>query len=135
MTPMVAEIEAMDRAALMAAWSDLFRSPVPKGLSQSFLRRFLAFEVQARQLGGLPKRFLANLDGQNAAKAARPDATLKPGGRLLREWNGTTHTVEVIDEGFHWNGQAYRSLSAVARAITGARWSGPRFFGLKEGSG
>ena len=135
MTPTVAEIEAMDRAALMAAWSDLFRSPVPKGLSQSFLRRFLAFEVQARQLGGLPKRFLANLDGQNAAKAARSDATLKPGGRLLREWNGTTHTVEVIDEGFHWNGQAYRSLSAVARAITGARWSGPRFFGLKEGSG
>jgi len=102
MTPTVAEIEAMDRAALMAAWSDLFRSPVPKGLSQSFLRRFLAFEVQARQLGGLPKRFLANLDGQNAAKAARSDATLKPGGRLLREWNGTTHTVEVIDEGFHW---------------------------------
>jgi len=135
MTPTVAEIEAMDRAALMAAWSDLFRSPVTKGLSQSFLRRFLAFEVQARQLGGLPKRFLANLDGQNAAKAARSDATLKPGGRLLREWNGTTHTVEVIDEGFHWNGQAYRSLSAVARAITGARWSGPRFFGLKEGSG
>jgi hypothetical protein len=135
MTPTVAEVEAMDRAALMAAWSDLFRSPVPKGLSQSFLRRFLAFEVQARQLGGLPKRFIANLDGQNAAKAARSDATLKPGGRLLREWNGTTHTVEVIDEGFHWNGQAYRSLSAVARAITGARWSGPRFFGLKEGSG
>jgi hypothetical protein len=135
MTPTVAEIEAMDRAALMAAWSDLFRSPVPKGLSQSFLRRFLAFEVQARQLGGLPKRFLANLDGQNAAKAARSDATLKPGGRLLREWNGVTHSVEVIDEGFRWNGQAYRSLSAVARAITGARWSGPRFFGLKEGSG
>jgi hypothetical protein len=134
MTPTVAEIEAMDRAALMAAWSDLFRSPVPKGLSQSFLRRFLAFEVQARQLGGLPKRFLANLDGQNAAKAARSDARLKPGGRLLREWNGVTHTVEVIDEGFRWNGQGYRSLSAVARAITGARWSGPRFFGLTEGS-
>lgn len=132
MTPTVADIEAMDRAALMAAWSDLFRSPVPKGLSQSFLRRFLAFEVQARRFGGLPKGFLADQDRQADRKAARSDATLKPGGRLLREWNGTTHTVEVVDEGFRWNGQTYRSLSAVARTITGARWSGPRFFGLKE---
>lgn len=135
MMPTVAEIEAMERAALMAAWSDLFQLPVPKGLSQPFLRRFLAFEVQARQFGGLPKGFFSDLDRQADGKAARPDAALKPGGRLLREWNGGTHTVEVIDEGFHWNGQTYRSLSAVARAITGARWSGPRFFGLKEGSG
>lgn len=135
MMPTVAEIEAMERAALMAAWSDLFQLPVPKGLSQPFLRRFLAFEVQARQFGGLPKGFFYDLDRQADGKAARPDAALKPGGRLLREWNGGTHTVEVIDEGFHWNGQTYRSLSAVARAITGARWSGPRFFGLKEGSG
>ena len=132
MTPTVADIEAMDRAALMAAWSDLFRSPVPKGLSRSFLRRFLAFEVQARQFGGLPKGFHPDLDRQADRKAVRSDATLKPGGRLLREWNGTTHTVEVVDEGFRWNGQTYRSLSAVARTITGARWSGPRFFGLKE---
>lgn len=132
MTPTVADIEAMDRAALMAAWSDLFRSPVPKGLSQSFLRRFLAFEVQARRFGGLPKGFLADQDRQADRKTARSDATLKPGGRLLREWNGTTHTVEVVDDGFRWNGQTYRSLSAVARTITGARWSGPRFFGLKE---
>ncbi len=57
MTPKVAEIEAMDRAALVAAWSDLFLGPAPKGLSQSFLRRFLAFEVQARRLGGCPKGF------------------------------------------------------------------------------
>ncbi len=80
------------------------------------------------------ERFLADLDRQADGKAARPDATLKPGGRLLREWNGVTHTVEVTDEGFRWNGQTYRSLSAVARAITGARWSGPRFFGLQEGA-
>ena len=102
MTPTVADIEAMDRAALMAAWSDLFRSPVPKGLSRSFLRRFLAFEVQARQFGGLPKGFHPDLDRQADRKAVRSDATLKPGGRLLREWNGTTHTVEVVDEGFRW---------------------------------
>lgn len=56
--------------------------------------------------------------------------SLEPGTRLVREWNGSTHVVEVTERGFVWNGQAYRSLSAVARAITGARWSGPRFFGL-----
>ena len=65
--------------------------------------------------------------------AASPFAlTLKEGGRLLREWNGVTHTVEVLEDGYRWNGDTYRSLSAVARAITGARWSGPRFFGLRE---
>ena len=130
----VTEIEAMDRAALMTAWSDLFQSPAPKGLSQPFLRRFLAFEVQARRFGGLPKGLFSDLDRQADGKAARPDAALRPGGRLLREWNGVTHTVEVIDSGFRWNSQSYRSLSAVARAITGARWSGPRFFGLQEGA-
>jgi hypothetical protein len=57
---------------------------------------------------------------------------LAPGGRLLREWNGVTHLVEVTADGYRWNGSTHRSLSAIARGITGARWSGPRFFGLKE---
>ena len=127
----VADIEAMDRAALVTAWSEMFPDPVPKGLSQSFLRRFLAFELQTRQFGGLPKRFLADLDKQISGKPKNHHAGLKPGGRLLREWDGVTHSVEVIEEGFRWNGETYQSLSSVARAITGARWSGPRFFGLK----
>jgi len=130
----VAKIGAMDRPTLIAAWTDLFRSPVPKGLSQSFLRRFLAFEIQARQFGGLPKDFTGSLERMVAARADRPGLTLKPGGRLLREWNGVTHVVEVIEEGYRWNNQTHRSLSSVARAITGARWSGPRFFGLKDGT-
>ncbi|MDH5451960.1 MAG: DUF2924 domain-containing protein [Paracoccaceae bacterium] len=128
-----AGIEAMDRAALIAAWTGLFQSPAPKGLSQSFLRRFLAFEVQARQLGGLPKDFMVGLERRVAGAIDRPGPTLKPGGRLLREWNGTTHAVEVAEGGYRWNGQTYRSLTAVAHAITGARWSGPRFFGLRDG--
>ena len=130
----VAGIEVMDRAALIAAWTGLFQSPVPKGLSQSFLRRFLAFEVQARQFGGLPKGFVVALERRAAGGIDKPGSTLKPGGRLLREWNGTTHTVEVVEAGYRWNGETYRSLSAVAHAITGARWSGPRFFGLKDDS-
>ena len=134
MKPSVGAIEAMDRKALIAAWADLFRSPVPKGLSQSFLRRFLAFEVQARQFGGLPKDFMVALERRAAGGKDKPGPKLKPGGRLLREWNGTTHAVEVVEAGYRWNGETYRSLSAVAHAITGARWSGPRFFGLKDGS-
>ncbi|MEX0328922.1 MAG: DUF2924 domain-containing protein [Ruegeria sp.] len=128
----VTEIETMDRAALIAAWNEVFGTPVPKRLSSPFLRRFLAVEVQARERGGLPKDFVTRL-----AKAARdsPSATnhaLKPGGRLIREWNGATHVVDVVEGGFLWKGQRYASLSPIARAITGARWSGPRFFGLKR---
>ena len=127
--PTVAEIEAMDRAALLAAWSDLVGSRVPKGLSQPFLRRFLAFEVQARRGGGLPKELVTALTKKDLR---RTTAKCAPGGRLLREWNGVTHVVEVTSEGYLWNGRSHRSLSAIARAITGARWSGPRFFGLRE---
>ena len=132
--PTVAEIEAMDRAALVAAWSELFAAPVPRSLSQPFLRRMLAFEVQARACGGLPRRFVDDLARDVAALDAPRAPMPGPGGRLLREWNGVTHAVEVTETGYLWNGQTYRSLSAVARAITGARWSGPRFFGLKGGA-
>ncbi|WP_109467877.1 DUF2924 domain-containing protein [Albibacillus kandeliae] len=134
MTLTVAEIETMDRAALVAAWDQLFRTPVPGGLSQSFLRRFLAFEVQTRQRGGLPRGFAKELQKAAAGGANAPNPAMKPGGRLLREWNGTTHAVEITEAGYRWNNETYPSLSAVARAITGARWSGPSFFGLTETS-
>ncbi len=136
MIPRVTEIETMDRAALLAAWDTLMGRPVPKGLSQPFLRRMLAFEVQARAQGGLPKGFaktLARAVADAGSGRARGTA-LKPGGRLIRDWNGMTHVVEVGENGFLWQGQRYRSLSAIARAITGAQWSGPRFFGLRSGA-
>ena len=132
MKPSVSEIETMDRAALIAAWDLVFGTPAPKRLSSPFQRRYLTFEMQARQCGGLPKGSVGKLQ-----KAVRDDRgtsspTLKPGGRLIRKWNGVTHMVDVIDGGFVWNGQRYASLSPIARAITGARWSGPRFFGVKK---
>lgn len=130
MIPSVEEIEGMDRAALSTAWEETLGVPVPKGLSKPFLRRFLAFELQAKAQGGLPKGFIAKLR-KASAETGRPRPMLKPGGRLVREWNGVTHVVDIIDGGVLWNGQRYASLSAVARAITGARWSGPRFFGLR----
>ena len=128
----VAEIESMDRAALIAAWSAVFGTPVPKRLSGPFLRRFLAFEVQARRSGGLPKGFVGKLTKAARDEPAASSSALKPGGRLIREWNGVTHVVDVVEGGFVWSGQRYTSLSPIARAITGARWSGPRFFGLKK---
>lgn len=138
MTPLVTELETMDRAALIAAWSEIFGTPVPKRLSSPFLRRFLAFEIQARQFGGRPKGFAEKLVRAANDKADTKSPALKPGGRLIREWNGVTHAVDVVDVvdvvegGFIWDGQRHSSLSAIARAITGARWSGPRFFGLKK---
>ncbi|WP_431300271.1 DUF2924 domain-containing protein [Tabrizicola sp. BL-A-41-H6] len=131
--PSLDTLHGMDRAALLAAWSELFGRPAPKSISQAYLRRFIAFEVQARRAGGLPKGLLrqikaATLGGGPARRTVEP----APGGRLLREWNGVTHVVEVTAKGYRWNGADHRSLSAIARAITGARWSGPRFFGLRE---
>ena len=132
MAPGLKEIAAMDRAALVAAWSDMFDASVPPHLSKPFLRRFLAFDIQARRGGGLPKGFDAKLAHALAGRATKAAPALKPGARLLREWNGTTHVVDVLDNGFLWKKQRYQSLSAIARAITGARWSGPRFFGISK---
>lgn len=132
MTP--SDLETMDRAALLVAWSNIFGSPAPKSLSRRFLRCFLAFEVQAQQVGGLPKSFRKALDRAAAPDKRSPPSRLKPGGRLIREWNGVTHVVDVVERGFVWNAETWRSLSAIAREITGAHWSGPRFFGLTAGS-
>ena len=127
----VADLETMDRAALLAAWSDNFGAPAPKGISRTFMRRFLAFEIQARRAGGLSKQTIAALTrSDSSAKPKALTPALKPGGRLLREWNGITHVVDVTDAGFVWRGETWRSLSVIAREITGAHWSGPRFFGL-----
>lgn len=125
------DLRELDRAALLEAWRQTFSEPPPKRLSSPFLRRFLAFELQARRHGGLPKSLQRRLKTATASKATCPVA-LKAGGQLFREWNGVTHAVDVLDDGFRWQGAHYRSLSAIARAITGARWSGPRFFGLKD---
>ena len=108
-------------------------------MSQPLLRRILAWELQAKAKGGLPAAVRGKLESLRAAQAKgttrSPTPKLKAGGRLLREWNGVTHVVDVIEGGFLWHGERHRSLSAIARAITGAHWSGPRFFGLQEGVG
>lgn len=128
-TERLAELETLDRDRLCEVWAREMDAPLPRRLSRAWMIRFIADALQAKAYGGLPLRDRKRLAA--AAEKQRPSApALKPGARLVREWNGIVHTVDVRDSGFEWRGERYRSLSAVARAITGARWSGPRFFGL-----
>jgi len=126
----ISDLEQLDREALARLWTDLFGGAVPTRLSQVIQRRFLAFELQAKAQGRLPTALSMRLQKIAAGDRQRPAPALQTGARLLREWNGTTHVVDAIGDVFRWQGKDYRSLSAIARAITGARWSGPRFFGL-----
>ncbi len=129
----LAGIDTLRREDLLALWPDLVGGPAPKAISQPMLRRILAFELQARLHGGLSKAVLRQVTpaADGAATPLRPKAErLKPGGRFIREWAGTSHVVDVTPEGYRWKARTYRSLSAIAREITGAHWSGPRFFGL-----
>jgi hypothetical protein len=129
----VAMLAELPRTELVARWEALYGTPPPKGISRRLMVGALVYTHQAKQQGGpsaaLSRRLAQLINGKPLAKVQAP-RMLKPGARLVREWNGKTHTVEVVEDGYIWNGTRYRSLSAVARAITGARWSGPRFFGI-----
>lgn len=124
----VTSIQSLDRAALRDVWIRQFKEPPPKQMSKSLMRSILSFEVQALSQGGLSNATKRLLKKPTTSIPARTIA--KVGTRLVREWNGVTHVVDVTESGATWNGKSYRSLSSVARAITGAHWSGPRFFGL-----
>ena len=120
---------------LRKEWRRLYRSQPPR-LSRDLLVRAIAYRIQELRYGGLRKttsRKLAALvqaRGSGAEAATEGGQRIRAGARLVREWNGRTHTVTVEEEGFTYAGRSYRSLTAIARDITGARWSGPRFFGL-----
>ena len=123
---------------LRGEWRRLHRSPPPKRLSRDLLIRGIVYKYQERAYGGLSKAAVRKLERVNADLLSRgeiklaPAISLRPGTRLVREWHGFTHTVLVIADGVEWRGRRYRSLSVVAWEITGAHWSGPRFFGLKQ---
>ena len=134
----LAEIHSLSREALIEQWTKAYGHPPPKGISRRLLEYSAAYQVQVRALGGLKpavQRKLRQLaiPKENRASSpanAKPPKSLPPGSRLVREWHGNIHTVDVLADGVLYNGRRYRSISEVARAITGARWSGPRFFGL-----
>lgn len=120
------------RSDLVGMYEHLAGTSVPRGLSQPILARIVAYDTQAAINGGLPLKIqnqLKSIASDQAIAPAQP--YLRSGARLVRDWNGVTHIVDVVKGGFRYRGGMYRSLSAVAREITGARWSGPRFFGLK----
>ena len=126
---------------LRVEWRQLHRAPPPMRLSRDLLMRGITYKFQERPLGGLSKSILRKLECLNVASEAS-DAqkpalpiSLKAGTRLVREWRGVTHTVLVHADGFEWKGRRYRSLTIVACEITGAHWSGPRFFGLRKYAG
>lgn len=127
-------LAALEGADLASAWTEIFATPMPE-VAPSLLRRALAFERQERKFGGLPVVLRKKLETAAASKTAampEPPAKLKTGTRLMREWNGTMYSVLVTADGFDFAGRTWSSLTMIARQITGAHQSGPRFFGLKR---
>jgi hypothetical protein len=128
-------IRSLDLEDLRDEWQNLYGSDAPR-ISRDLLVLGIAYRLQEIQHGGLGKATRRKL--RTIAKALRttgrigatPSLSLKPGARLVREWHGRAHTVTVTEDGFEYAGTNYASLSKIAEKITGAHWSGPRFFGL-----
>lgn len=132
----IASLDVMPRADLVERWKKKYKHPPPKGIKRGLLERAIAYQLQVRTFGCLKsetnKALFAIAAGTkyNTAQTISQRGTLKPGSRLVREWHGKPYQVMVTDKGFEWESEEYTSLSAIAKAITGAKWSGPRFFGL-----
>lgn len=133
-------IDNIDIKTLRRTWAAWLGGTPPRCQSKDVLRRLLAWRIQAERYGGLSheaKRRLRDLGAarqQGADQVPNPPVTLKPGTMITREWRGTLHRVYVLNGGFAHDGRQYGSLSQVARAIAGTRWSGPRFFGIEAGT-
>lgn len=126
----LAALALLDAAALRIRWLELVGSPPPK-MRADMLRLALASEMQTSVHGGLSRGIQQRLAQVAAAKTVTTQAA--PGMRLVREWKGVLHSVTIAEDGtVHWDGRSWKSLSVVARTITGSRWSGPAFFGLKK---
>jgi hypothetical protein len=138
LTAVIGRIANAPRSALIEAWTDAYGSSPPTGISRRLLEYAAAYHLQVRAFGGLKpitRRTLRRIceapsDSTSASPRSNRRAFLPAESRLVREWNGRIHTVDVVESRFVYNGRPYGSLSEIARVITGTRWSGPRFFGL-----
>ena len=133
----IALLESLDVAQLRGRWKILYETEAPPRFSRDLLMRAVAYRMQERVFGVLKpaaqrlfQRVAADSRARRPLKLA-PLRKLEPGAVLIREWSGTKHQVIVLESGVSFRGKRYRSLSEVARLITGSRWSGPLFFGLK----
>jgi hypothetical protein len=127
----IARIPSLALDALRRRWRVIFGRTPPAGLSKGLLGRMIACRLQEQAFGGLDRESLTFLQGL-ARHGGSPRRQLKPGTVLVRDYKGQCHTVTVTPDGFDWQGTTYASLSAIARAITGTAWSGPRFFALRR---
>jgi hypothetical protein len=136
----IAQLRDLDVQQLRSRWHTAFGRRPPPHLSRRLLFRTLAYRLQTDRWGELDTESRRLLDrsgspekaGQRALDLSRRTVELRPGTILSREWNGQMQRVAVLREGFAWDGNTYPSLSQVALAITGTRWNGPRFFGLRD---
>ncbi len=135
----IVHLRGLDMGGLRARWRSLTGRRAPGHLSKGLMFRVLAYRLQVEVWGDLDSATIRYLDriaseaDQGSSKSLpRSDSDhIRPGAVLVREWEGDDHHVMALSEGYAWKGQTYRSLSEVARAITGTRWNGPRFFGLR----
>ena len=131
-------LEGAPIKTLQKKWQQAFKASLPKGYSRNLIIRGLAYKLQVQAYGGLCQgvnrklKVLAKQLDVNDRSSFEVASALKPGAKLIREWNARTYIVYVTEDGFEYNQQHYKSLSKIAREITGTRWSGPRFFGLKR---
>ena len=132
----------MTRAQLFDTWARVVGKPMVRGASRELLVTTIAWHLQARQHGGLTpavqrklERLAAAIDRGESIRPITAIARLRPNMSLERGWRGETHSVTVLADGFAYRGQRYRSLSQIARLITGTRWNGPAFFGLRQPNG
>jgi hypothetical protein len=132
----VKDLQEMGREDLCNLWRERFNQSAPDGIRKELLVRMLAYRIQELAFGGLSAQARRRLDQMTRALATEEKASgnkvnARPGTTLVRLWKGKTHKVVIEESGYEYNGQSYKSLSAIARHITGTPWSGPLFFGLR----
>src|SRR6267378_1275618 len=131
-------LAVMPIAQLRVRYREVFRGDPPKAFGPDLLRRSIAHRIQERAFGGLSRSAQRTLDQMMKAFGAKPNGKIvlprriKPGSVLVREWKGKSHRVTVLAGGFVYDGDTYSNLSEIAVLITGTRWNGPRFFGLRS---
>lgn len=133
----IKELPTLQRSQLLDLWLNNFGKPAPAGIRRELIIPILAYRLQEQAHGGLNKETIAKLrkianDCDQKSTSSRRSHRIKPGTRIVRHWNGKPHEVTVVNDGFLYRGTTYKSLSEIARQITGTRWSGPLFFGLKR---
>jgi hypothetical protein len=133
----LAQLRSFSRQQLLELWQKLYQKAAPQGIRRELLIPFLAYRIQEKAYGGLKpstrselRRIVRELEKSKASPNLKVRSRAKTGTRIYREWRGETHEVTATGDGYEYRGLAFRSLSQIARKITGVRWSGPAFFRL-----